>query len=69
MTPARTGAAVSVTTWILLIASVLAMCARLITKFAVSRKYGVDDALAVSSLVGIPPLAAVGGTLTSFYSS
>jgi hypothetical protein len=49
------GPFVNVVTWILLITSALAVLTRLITKRALQRKIGVDDAFVVAALVSTTP--------------
>ena len=47
------GSTLSIVSWLLLVISTLIYIARLATKWAVSRKFGSDDALALVSLVRI----------------
>ena len=47
------GPPLSIISWLLLVISTLIIIARLATKWAVAKKFGSDDALALLSLVGI----------------
>ncbi|KAF2232338.1 hypothetical protein EV356DRAFT_250308 [Viridothelium virens] len=51
MAATRFGRVISVIAWTLLVRSMLAMAARFITKFKAKRPYGLDDALAIGSLL------------------
>ncbi|KAL9079934.1 MAG: hypothetical protein Q9157_001226 [Trypethelium eluteriae] len=55
MAATRFGRVISVIAWTLLVGSMLAMAARFITKFKAKRPYGLDDALAIGSLVSSTP--------------